>query len=64
MAYISNSTKGLGDTVVLTEAKRSLAGYFQKGSQVKIVDVDPMRGYTFEDEFGNRVSEAGFDGFK
>ena len=53
----------IGKTVKLTEIKSSCAGHFEKNSIVKITDVDHHRGYTFEDEHGNKVTEAGFSGF-
>ena len=63
MAYIKTSDF-VGQTVKLTKEKTSLSGYFEIGTIVKITDCDQMRGYTFEDEKGNRVIEAGFDGFE
>jgi hypothetical protein len=35
-------------------------GTFMVGSRVKIVDVDPMRGYAIEDKDGNRMVEIGW----
>ena len=53
----------IGKTVELTEDKISCAGILHKGSIVTITEYSP-RGYTFEDELGNRITEAGFAGFK
>lgn len=64
MAYISDRNKDVGSVVRLTKVKSSMAGYFEVGSIVKITEVDSIRGYTFMDEFGNEVAEAGFDGFE
>ena len=64
MAYIKKVDTRIGDTVVLTEVKSSLPGYFEIGTIVTITDVDSIRGYTFEDAYGNRVTEAGWSGFK
>lgn len=61
MAYIKhhNGFK-IGDTVVTKRKVDSCAGYFERGTQVKIVGVSE-RGYDLQDEYGNRVIEAGFD---
>ena len=60
MGYIKNSTNEIGNLVTTSCEHSSLLGKFTKGSLVKIVDIDPVRGYTIEDEFGNRVSEIGW----
>lgn len=63
MAYVQN--KGMiGKKVRLTTKKESCSGYFEIGSEVQITARDEQRGYTFEDEFGNKVIEAGFSGFE
>lgn len=60
MAYIKNNTHGIGNWVVTTRVHESMAGKFTKGSKVKITDIDPIRGYTIEDEDGNRICEIGW----
>lgn len=61
MGYIKNSSIIEIDTVVKTTREHSsMVGKFTTGSHVKIVDIDPVRGYTIEDENGNRVSEIGW----
>lgn len=60
MAYIKNTNNEINNTVTTTREHSSLLGKFTKGSLVKIVDIDPVRGYTIEDEFGNRVNEIGW----
>ena len=60
MAYIKNSTTEIGNVVKTTREHSSMVGKFTKGSHVKIVDIDPIRGYTIEDENGNRVGEIGW----
>jgi len=62
--YIPSNMSLVGKTVMLTQEKNSMRGKFTKGSVVTITDVDLIRGYTFEDEFGNKVIEAGFSGFE
>ena len=60
MGYIKNSTNEISNWVTTTREHCSLVGKFTTGSHVKIVDIDPIRGYTIEDENGNRVSEIGW----
>ncbi len=65
MAYISYINKvSIGSRVRLTTVKESLSGMFEIGTIVTITNIDHIRGYTFTDEFGNSVTEAGFDGFE
>ena len=59
MAYIKNNTYELGNWVVTTRVHESMAGKFTKGSRVKITDIG-KRGYSIEDENGNRVVEIGW----
>lgn len=61
--YVKNYDNLIGEKVILTEKKESMKGYSEIGSIVTIVDVDPMRGYSFEDDDGNKIIEAGFTGF-
>ena len=60
MAYIKNSTNEIGSLVTTTREHDSILGKFTKGSIVKITDIDPVRGYTIEDENGNKVCEIGW----
>lgn len=60
MGYIKNSTNEIGSIVTTSREHTSILGKFTKGSHVKIVDIDPVRGYTIEDENGNRVGEIGW----
>jgi len=64
MAYVKTNESKVGKQVVLTEKKKSLAGYFEKGSVVTITGVDDQRGYSFTDSEGNQVIEAGWSGFR
>lgn len=59
MAYIKKNTPEIGDWVVTTRVHESLSGKFTKGSKVKISDIGE-RGYSIEDEYGNRVVEIGW----
>ena len=59
MAYIKNNTHEIGNWVVTTIVHDSMTGKFTKGSRVKITDIGE-RGYSIEDENGNRVVEIGW----
>ena len=60
MAYISNKKK-IGDWVITNKRHESMAGIFTNGSKVKIIDIDPIRGYAIEDEYGNKMYEIGWE---
>ena len=65
MAYVKYQERlKIGDRVILIEVKDSMAGYFEKGTEVEVVEIDTQRGYGFMDKCGNRVIETGWDGFK
>ena len=61
MAYISKNNNKIGDWVVTSKRHESMSGIFTKGSSVKIIGVDPIRGYDIEDEYGNRMYEIGWE---
>lgn len=50
----------IGDWTETTEKHESLCGTFTVGSKVKIIDIDPTRGYSIEDEAGNQMWEIGW----
>lgn len=60
MAYIRKGNK-IGDWVITSKRHESLSGIFTKGSKVKIIGIDPMRGYHIEDEYGNKMYEIGWE---
>jgi len=60
MAFIKNSTNKVGKWVVTIKKHSAFNGTFTVGSRVKIVDVDPIRGYTIEDAEGNQMCEIGW----
>jgi len=37
-----------------------MSGTFTIGSKVKIIDIDPIRGYSIEDNEGNKMYEIGW----
>lgn len=61
MAYIkiTNGNK-IGDWVITRKRHESLSGIFTVGSKVKIIGIDPVRGYAIEDEDGNKMLEIGW----
>ena len=62
MAFIKkNNSHQIGDFVVTTKQHESMEGIFLKGSTVIITDIDPIRGYSIEDEDGNRMVEIGWE---
>ena len=60
MAFIKNNTNEIGKWVVTTKEHSSMVGTFTKGSRVKIIDIDPIRGYSIEDKHGNKIIEIGW----
>ena len=59
--FVKNSQLEIGDWVVTTRNHECMLGTMLKGSVVKIIDIDPIRGYGIEDEEGNRVIEIGWE---
>lgn len=61
MAFIP-TTNGhkVGDTVILKREHSSLAGTFEKGTEVKVIGKSE-RGYDIADEYGNRMTECGWN---
>ena len=64
MAYVKNNN-GLevGAWVTTSRVVKSCAGYFEKGTKVRIMSVSE-RGYDLIDEHGNVIIETGFDSVK
>ena len=62
MAYIktTNGNYKIGDWVITRKRHESLSGIFTTGSKVKIIGIDPIRGYAIEDEDGNKMLEIGW----
>ena len=56
-------TEFINEKAMITETKKCLAGMFLPGTIVTIIDYDEMRGFSFIDEFGNKIIEAGWNGF-
>ena len=64
MAYIAtkrNEMNEIGDWVITKKRHESMAGVFTKGSKVKIIDINPIRGYDIEDEYGNKMYDIGWE---
>lgn len=60
MAFIKNNSLKIGDLVKTKRVHSCLNGTMARESLVKIIGIDSMRGYSIEDEEGNRVSEIGW----
>jgi len=60
MAYIKNKHIKIGDIVKLNKDYISCAGTFEKGTIVRITGCNE-RGFDIMDEFGNKMTEMGFD---
>ena len=61
MAYIAAKKNEIGDWVITKRRHESMASTFTMGSKVKIIGIDPVRGYAIEDEYGNKMCEIGWD---
>ena len=61
MAYIAAKNNEIGDWVITKKRHESVAGIFTVGSKVKIIGIDPVRGYAIEDEYGNKMYEIGWE---
>ena len=61
MAYVATKRNEIGDWVITKKRHESMAGAFTKGSKVKIIDINPIRGYDIEDECGNKMYEIGWE---
>ena len=64
MAYIAtkrNEMNKIGDWVLTNKRHESMAGVFTKGSKVKIIDINLIRGYAIEDEYGNKMYDIGWE---
>ena len=64
MAYIAakrNEMNEIGDWVITKKRHKSMAGVFTKGSKVKIIDINLIRGYAIEDERGNKMYDIGWE---
>jgi len=59
MAFIKNTNK-IEEWVITTKKHNAFNGTFTVGSCVKIVDINPIRGYIIEDAEGNRMCEIGW----
>ena len=64
MAYIAtkrNEMNEIGDWVITKKRHESMAGVFTKGSKVKIIDINLIRGYAIEDEYCNKMYDIGWE---
>ena len=61
MAYIAAKKNKIGDWVITTKRHESLSGTFTAGSNVKIIGINPIRGYAIEDERGNKMYDIDWE---
>ena len=61
MAYIVAKKNEIGDWVITMKRHESMAGTFTMGSKVKIIGIDPIRGYAIEDKRGNKMYGIGWE---
>ena len=59
MAFIKNETPKICDWTITTKSHSCLRGTMVRGTRVKIIGIESMRGYSIEDEEGNCVLEIG-----
>ncbi len=59
MAFVKYNSIKIGDVVKTTKKHSNSAGYFEKGTTVKVINIT-NRGYDIEDEEGNRILEIGW----
>ena len=57
---IDKNKKSIGDVVKTTIQYECLVGILESGTNVKITDIDDMRGYTISDFDGHIISEIGW----
>ena len=60
MEFIKNNKNKIGNWTITKINHSSFCGTFTVGSLVKIVDIDPIRGYAIEDVAGNRIRGIGW----
>lgn len=60
MSFIKHETINIGDIIETTKIHSSFSGYFEIGTKVMIIEVDQIRGYAIQDEFGNIIREIGW----
>lgn len=63
MAWVEQKREiKVGDRVVTTRKHNHPwgIGYFEKGTEVIVTDIDNMRGYSIEDDDGHSITEIGW----
>lgn len=60
MSYIRHKSPEIGDVIKTTIIHESMSGYFEIGTEVTIIEIDPARGYGIQDKEGNRMVEIGW----
>lgn len=63
MAWVEQKKKiEVGDYVITTKKHKHPCGigYFEKGTRVKVTEIDNMRGYSIADDEGHSITEIGW----
>jgi hypothetical protein len=60
MAFVKTGYE-IGDKVILSQKIEACCGYFEPETEVIISDIDPIRGYSIKDEYGNELCECGWE---
>lgn len=61
--FIKNCSPKVGEKVITTKNLSNFAGYMKKGSEVTVIGIGE-RGYSIEDDEGNKILECGWDCIK
>ena len=64
MSYIKNEMGRkfkIGDWAVTARKVDCFNGYFQKGTKVKVIEINPLYGYGLEDEEGHQIIDTGWN---
>lgn len=51
----------VGEWAVTARKVTCSIGYFEKGTRVRVIGRNSLRGYDLEDEDGSRIYDTGFD---
>ena len=61
MPFVPNRKNRIGDTIILTEDKKTMVGVFISGTEMKVMSRGDDRGYNLQDNEGNNLLEVGWD---
>lgn len=65
MAFIpAKRVFSMGDKATLAREVSAIVGTFEKGTVVTISNIDPYRGFSIKDDYGNELIECGWELFE